>query len=284
MVLVKILSHVFAFIPDPLVMLLARFFTPLLLRASKKGKWGLKYTAIIPKVFPEKDREWHRSVIEGNTLHLLSLAGELLKARHKTKRGVNAKCYIKEGKQYFEELLESKDGFIIMTCHLGNWEYAGAYIAQNYRALYAPVFVEDSSGNKALSWMREDRNVVYLETGYDPRRSAKSLLKMIDVLKKGEIVFIVADQEALAGEYKGILFGKELRVFGGPFILGQKTGKTVLPHYSYRDRHGKIALCFDPPIHLKGENLQGDIEEVMGFFERHMREHPDQYIWSQDRW
>jgi lauroyl/myristoyl acyltransferase len=284
MFLVKLLSLVFAVVPDPFVMMLARIVAPFFIRASKRGKWGLRYTNIIPKVFPQKDEQWQHRAIEGNALHLMRLAGELLKARYKTKPGVNRKCYIKEGKEYFEDLLGTGEGFIIMTCHLGNWEYAAAFIAQNYRRLYAPVFVEESPGNRALNWMREGRNVVILETGYDPRRSARSLLKMIDVLNKGEIVYLVADQEALGGEYRGTLFGKELRIFGGPFILGQKTKKIILPHYNYRDENERIAICFDPPVHLNGEDLSRDIDTVMEFFERHIREHPDQYIWSQDRW
>ena len=284
MFLVKLLSLVFGCIPDPVVMRLARIVAPLFLRLSRRKKWRLRYTDIIPKVFPEKDGEWHRRTVKGNAVHLMRLAGELLKARYKTRPGVNRKCYMREGREYFEDLLGSGDGFIIMTCHIGNWEYAAAFIAQNYRTLYAPVFVEDSAGNRALNWMREGRNVVILETGYDPRRSARSLLKMIDVLNKGEIVFLVADQEALGGEYRGMLFGKELRIFGGPFILSQKTKKTILPHYSYRDKNGRIALCFDPPITLSGEDREADITLVIEFFERHIREHPEQYVWSQDRW
>jgi KDO2-lipid IV(A) lauroyltransferase len=284
MMLVKLLSLLFAIIPDPLVMLLSRCMAPFFLFLSKKGKWALKYPVVIPKVFPDREDEWHRKVIKENSVHLMKFAGELLKARYKTRPGVNRKCYIKEGKQYFEECLGSGEGFIIITCHLGNWEYAAAFIAQNYQKLYAPVFVEDSSGNRALNWMRERRNVEILETGYDARRSARSLLKMIEVLNTGGIVFLVADQEALSGEYRGMLFGKELGIFGGPFILGQKTGKKLLPHHSFREKGGKIALCFDPQFYLDGRNPKGDIARVMEFFERHISEHPGQYIWSQDRW
>jgi lauroyl/myristoyl acyltransferase len=284
MLLVKFLSAIFAAIPDPVVMRLAQVAFPLFHRLAKKGKWGLRYSTILPKVFPDRGEKWHRKVVRENTLHLLRLAGELLKAHYKTRRGVDRKCYIKEGEEYFHECLDSGEGFVIMTCHLGNWEYSAEYLSLNYRRLHAPVFVEDSSGNKALNWMREGRSVTILETGYDTRRSAKTLLTMIDVLKKGGIVFLVADQEAFAGEYRGTLFGKELRVFGGPFILGQKTGVRILPHYNYREKNGRLALCFDPPFSLNGKDLTGDIGMVMDFFEKCIGAHPDQYIWSQDRW
>ncbi|MBN2324598.1 MAG: hypothetical protein JXQ30_12755 [Spirochaetes bacterium] len=284
MFLVKFLSVLFAVIPDPVVMRLAGIMLPIFHRLAKKGKWGFRYPSIIPKAFPGMGEEWYRKVVRANTLHLLKVAGELLKAHYKTRRGVDRKCYIKEGEHHFRDCLDSGEGFVLVTCHLGNWEYAAEYLSLNYRRIHAPVFVEESSGNKALKWMREGRNVTILETGYDTRRSARTLLTMIDVLKKGGIVFLVADQEALAGEYRGTLFGKELRVFGGPFILGQKTGVRILPHYNYREKDGRLALCFEPSIRLNGKDPARDIGKVMGFFEKCIGAHPEQYIWSQDRW
>ena len=284
MFLVKFLSVIFAVIPDRVVMALARILLPLFHRLAVKEKWGLHYSSILPKVFPQKGTAWHMRVVRENTLHLLKLAGELLKAHYKTRRGVDRKCYLKKGEEYLRECIDSGEGFVIITCHLGNWEYAAEYLSLNYRRLHAPVFVEDSAGNRALKWMREGRNVEILESGYDTRLSARTLLRMIEVLKKGGAVFLVADQEAFTGEYRGTLFGKELRVFGGPFILGQKTGVRILPHYSYREKNGRLALCFEPPFRLEGKDLKTEIKMVMDFFEKSIGGHPEQYIWSQDRW
>ncbi|UCB45924.1 MAG: lysophospholipid acyltransferase family protein [Spirochaetota bacterium] len=285
MFLVKFLAVIFACIPDSFVMLLARILSPLILNAAKKEKWGLLFFRIIPKVFPEKDGQWHSMVIKKNAVHLMKFGGEMLQARYKKPFWGLPKCYIKEGKENFESLLNSDEGFIIMTCHLGNWEYAAGWLSVKYsRRLYAPVFVEESEGNRALNWLRGGRDVVILETSYNPRVSARTLLKMINLLKNGQIIYLVADQQALGGDYKGMFFGKELGIFGGPFILGQKTGKPILPLYNFRDEKNKIALCFEEQFVLNGENLDEDISIVMDFFERNIRKHPDQYIWSQDRW
>lgn len=235
-------------------------------------------------MFPDENADWHNRIVKQNALHLMKFGGEMLQARFKTYYFGVKKIYVKEGRVYLEKLIDSGTGFIIVTCHLGNWEYGGAYIAYKYKTIYAPVFVEESQASKALNWIRERRNVVFLETSYNPRVSAKCLLQMIGLLNRGEIVYILADQEALAGNYKGELFGKELSIFGGPFILGQKTKKPVLPMYTFRDERNKIALCFEKPFYLNGENLKNDIAKVIGFFEKKIREHPDQYIWSQDRW
>jgi lauroyl/myristoyl acyltransferase len=285
MFFVKLLAVIFACIPDSFVMLLARVVSPIIHNAAKKGKWGLLVSRIIPKVFPEKDEQWHRKVIKDNAIHLMKFGGEMLKARYKRPLWGLPKCYIKEGEESLEKLLQAGEGIIIMTCHLGNWEYAAGWLALKYgKRLYAPVFVEESEGNRALNWLRGGRDVVILETGYNPRVSARTLLRMINLLKNGEIIYLVADQQALGGDYRGMFFGKELSIFGGPFILGQKTGKPILPLYNFRDEKNRIALCFEEQFYLKGTNLEDDISVVMNFFERNIKKHPEQYIWSQDRW
>lgn len=284
MILIKIISVIFGIIPDPVVMFLARLFHPIFYRALKKGKWGLKAARIIPRVFKDKDRNWHDRVISQNALHLAKFTGEIFQARFKTRKGGFKKIVIGNGKEYLETLIESGGGFIIVTCHLGNWEYGAAYIAGAYRNLYAPVFMINSKANRALNWMRSGWGVYLLGTRYDPRTSAMTFFKMRDLLNHGEIIFLVADQEALGGDLKGKLFGKKIKIFSGPFILGQKTKKPFLPMYTLRDERNRIVINFEEPFYMKEGNMDQDIDRIMNFFERHISVNPEQYIWSQERW
>jgi len=284
MILLKTLSTVFGIIPDSIVMLLAHLIHPFIYCAVKKEKWGLKVKKIIPKVFKDKDKSWQDRIIKKNTLNLMKLAGEMLKAHFKTDWGLNKKCYIRGGLEYFEHLLNSDNAFIIMTCHLGNWEYGAAYLVLKYGTIYAPVFVENSKGNRLLNWSREGHGVVLLKASRNPRTSVKTFFQMRDLLNRGEIIYLVADQAALGGDFKGNLFGKELEIFGGPFILGQKTHKPILPMYTLRDEKNRIALYFEEPFYINGNNIEQGIERVMMFFERIIGEYPEQYLWSQDRW
>jgi len=284
MVFVKIISVIFFLIPDSVIMIIAYFIFPFFYRAMRKGKWGLKTAKIIPKVFMDKSQQWQRSVIKKNALHLMKFAGEMFKAHYKRDFWLMKKCFIKEGKSVFEDLLQQKRGFIILTCHLGNWEYAAAWLAMHYKRLYAPVFVENSEGNRALNWIRQGHNIELLAVSRNPRISAQSLLKMIKLLENGEIIYLVGDQAALGGEYRGKFFGKELRVFGGPFILGKKTGRSILPLYSIREKDNRIGLHFEAPFKLDGNDVEKDITRVNDFFERNIAKYPEQYLWSQDRW
>jgi lauroyl/myristoyl acyltransferase len=287
---VKILALLFGVIPLPVTYVLARILHPLFHGAVKRGKWGIKTRRIIPKVFSHLSRPEQDRIMRENSLHLLKFAGEMLKAHYGSDFCLRRRVYIAEGEERYRALCESGRGFTIITCHLGNWEWAAAYLAlgldRDYggRELYAPVFVEDSGGNDAINWVRQGHRVVLLEAGRDPRVSARTLLRMVDLLKRGEIVYLVTDQAAMGGDYRGSLFGAELRIFGGPFILGKKTGLPFLPLYCLRDGNNRLALHFEEPFHLKGENVKEDIRRVTGFFERNIGAHPEQYLWSQDRW
>ncbi|MFW6139521.1 MAG: lysophospholipid acyltransferase family protein [Spirochaetota bacterium] len=281
----KLLSLIFSVIPDSLVMYAAVVLSPIFYNIIvRKNRLGLRVAKIIPKVFKKREVSWQQHIIRQNSVHLMKLAGEILKAHYKKDWWLNKKCYIAEGRHYLDELFHSGQGFVIMTCHLGNWEYAAAYLAMKYQRLHAPVFVEDSPGNRALNWIRLGHRVELMEASTEPRVSAGTLRKILELLQKGEIVYLVADQEALGGSYQGVFFGKELVLFGGPFIIGRKTGRPLLPMYSLRDEKNRIALHFEEPMYLPGEDLQRDIRKVVDFFERNISRHPDQYIWSQERW
>ena len=281
----KLVALIFGILPGPIVMLLARLAHPIFYRAMKKGKWGLRARKILPKVFPGRDMYWYDEKLKQNALHLMKLAGEILKMKYWMKRFYKRKIYFREGQEYFEDIFKTGKGLIILTCHLGNWEYGAEFIAYKYeKEIYAPVFVMNSVGNRALNWMREGHDVVLLEARRDPKASARTFFQMRDLLKSGEIIYLVADQQALGGDMKGKLFGKDIRVFGGPFILSEKTHKPVLPFYTLRDEKNRIALYFEKPFYIENGELDRGIERAMRFFERIITQYPEQYLWSQDRW
>jgi len=283
--MLKLLIYIFACIPQSAVMGLAHILFPFVYRAAKKRKWGLRAQKIIPKVFKGREAGWYEQVLRQNTLHLLKFAGEMLKARFASDRSIQRKCYVKEGSEYLEKLMQGDTGFTILTCHLGNWEWSAAFIALLYDCtLYAPVFVENSKGNEVLNWAREGHRIKLLKTGRDPKTSLRTLFKMIELVKTGKVVYLVADQAALGGNYRGTLFGADLRIFGGPFIVGRKTRTPFLPVYNLRDENDRIALYFEKPFYLNGKDLDQDIRKVTDFFERNIGANPEQYLWSQDRW
>jgi KDO2-lipid IV(A) lauroyltransferase len=282
---VKLLVYVFAIVPDRCAMALARILNPFFYRRLTRGGWKfIKSPRVIPKLFPDRSPRWREGVIRRNSLHYVKLAMEMLKAHFITDRGLMKKTYIREGKSHLVRLLESGNGFVILTGHLGNFEYAAAYIGTVYRTVYAPVSVSNTAGSRLMNWIRQGHHVALIEVRSRPRASTAALGRMIHLLNRGEPLFLVADQRGKGGEYRGTLFGTRQKLYGGPFVLGKKTGKPFLPMYSVRDEKNRIAIHFLEPFFLNGQDTAADIRKVTDFFELMMREHPDQYLWDRDNW
>jgi hypothetical protein len=100
---------------------------------------------------------------------------------------------------------------------------------------------------------REGHNLVLFESSVKPGESARTLMKIKKLVRQGEVAFPVADQRGQGGNIEGEIFGKKLKLFGGPFIM---------------------------LFHLNGKNLNADVRKVSTFFERLMREHPEQHLRS----
>ena len=79
MIFFKLVVLIFGILPGPIIMLLARLIHPIFYRAMKKGKWGLRARKILPKVFPGRDMYWYDEMLKQNALHLMKLAGEILR-------------------------------------------------------------------------------------------------------------------------------------------------------------------------------------------------------------
>jgi KDO2-lipid IV(A) lauroyltransferase len=282
---IKLAMYLLAPFPDAVGMVLARIANVFFYPGVRRNRWKFIRTAkVIPKIFPDKSEAWRRRVIKENALHVAKLAFETLRTRFVGKRRINRKCYIREGKARLDALLRSGEGFFILTGHLGNFEYAAAFIAMNYRRLYTPVAVSNTPGSRLMNWAREGHNIELLESSVKRGKSARTLMKIIKLIRQGEIVYLVADQRGEGGDIEGEIFGKKLKLFGGPFITGKRTGKPCLPMYSLRDERNRIAVHFEEPFYLKGDDLQEDVRKVSAFFERIMREHPEQYLWARDLW
>ena len=88
-----------------------------------------------------------------------------------------------------KKILSSKDGFILMTAHLGNWEMILPVI-NHYKKITAVVRHHNNiGGNRFFSECRNLSNVTLIS-------NKGSRKKMIDALNHGEVLGLASDQNA----------------------------------------------------------------------------------------
>jgi KDO2-lipid IV(A) lauroyltransferase len=188
-----------------------------------------------------------------------------------------------EGLEYLDEALSFGKGVLMLSAHLGNWDYLSASIAMSG---YPLALITKISRSKALNdiWMgyREKTGVKMLMG----RGTMKESLKQ---LKGGGIVGFVLDQNARRKEGVFVpFFGRQACTLSSLAILSRRTGVPVVPVHIFR-KNGLHKIILEEPINTRYyEDQERDIIERTAAYtswtEKVIRQHPEQWAWLHDRW
>ena len=188
-----------------------------------------------------------------------------------------------EGQENLDKVFDQGKGVLLLSAHLGNWDYLSASIAMNG---YPLALITKISRSDALNdiWMghREKTGVTMLMG----RGTMKESLKQ---LKRGGIVGFVLDQNARRREGVFVpFFGRQACTLSSLAILSRRTGTPVIPVYTFRV-NGRHKVVFEEPIQTDNiEDQDLDILERTAAYtrwtEKVIREHPDQWTWLHNRW
>lgn len=213
----------------------------------------------------------------------MSLIEPELFARAVERDGLDAHVVI-DGAEHLDAALEAGRGVLLATAHFGAWECFGTVLCERFKPVWAVARPID---NPLLdAWVRESRG----RTSAGTVDKGGGGLKMARLLRDGEIVFALLDQNAgTAGvvmDFLGVPSSHH-RVAGA---MACRFGAAVIPAYLRREPgHLRYRLVIEPPVEpkpeLEGEAAQLDvIRRVSDSLERQVRELPGQWLWLHDRW
>lgn len=142
-------------------------------------------------------------------------------------------------------------GLLLILPHMGNWEVAGAVA----RDLGMPVLsaAENLANPLITQWFLDVRKMAGIDivlTG----RGARATGALIERLKAGETVALLADRDVTGRGIPVKFFGESTTMPAGPIALAVKTGAPVLVAGSYfEDGPGHRYIVSDPlPIPEEG--------------------------------
>ncbi|WP_337172235.1 lysophospholipid acyltransferase family protein [Gemmatimonas aurantiaca] len=188
-----------------------------------------------------------------------------------------------EGWDLLEKALAGGQGLIIVTGHLGNWEFGGSYLAARGIALDAvargmanPIF-ED--------YVNHTRHQIGMEVIHDRdavRRTPRSL-------RANRAVAFVSDHDALGLASTFVpFFGRPAKTPRGPAVFALRFGAPVLFMVVVRQPGGRYALFIEPVEIASTGDREADVDAIVLRFtqmlEAKIREYPDQYFWQHRRW
>ena len=194
------------------------------------------------------------------------------------------KRYIKKfvdirGLERVEKASKNPKGMILLSAHFGNWELAILTSSMKGFPLYLLAREQKMKRlNELLNILRESKGNSVIRKGAD----VKNIFR---VLRKGKSVGILADQNAGAGGELIDFMGRLASTATGPYRFAQKSGAWILPAFIHRVKGPYHELVVEPPMAIKkGEDIIPYMQEYNRLLEKHIRAHPDQWLWMHKRW
>jgi KDO2-lipid IV(A) lauroyltransferase len=185
-----------------------------------------------------------------------------------------------KGLEHLETALAKGKGVIALGAHIGNFALVGSRVgAEGFR--FHTLFRLPRDRRISALVVRYARTAFQEIIPSLPKRKAAS--KVLDVLKKNEIVFILADN-LKSGKIATRLFGQRVRTSRGPVSLALRSGAAVVPMYIVRNYQGVLELVIEPEIPMVREGkLAADIvnntHRIADYLEALIRNFPDQWSW-----
>jgi KDO2-lipid IV(A) lauroyltransferase len=189
-----------------------------------------------------------------------------------------------QGLDALRRAVESGEGAVVLTGHLGNWELAGAALAASGIPLDVVGKGMSNRGFEAeLVATRARLGMRVIDVGDAPKR-------VLRALGEGRAVAMLVDQNAHRSKVFVPFFGKRAATARGPALLALRTGAPIFLGAALRTpgAGGRYAISMDAvDFHPTGD-LESDVlslsTEFARLLEAAVRAAPEQYFWQHKRW
>ena len=174
-------------------------------------------------------------------------------------------------------------GVVFFTAHFGNWEcqsWASTIMGANFMAVGRPF--RNRLIYQKIAQLREGCGVKLVEK----RQAVKPLLQ---TLRKGGEIGLVADQYAGSDGVPTIFFGRVCSTSPSPAFLARRTHCPIVPAFCRNLPNGDFqAYIYEPFFVDETDNPEEDIrkatQRAMDCLENEIRLNPGSYLWAHRKW
>jgi lauroyl/myristoyl acyltransferase len=163
--------------------------------------------------------------------------------------------------------LAAAPGAIVLTAHMGNYDLGAALFAEKFnreiRLVRAPEPDRQTAQHLSASLEKSGEGAVKVDYN-----TAGALLSfdLLNALRLGEIVSIQGDRmDGDLAETPAHLFGQDVRLPNGPFVLGQVAHVPIYPLFIARSGYRSYQIIVREPITVlrSGRERENDIAEAV---------------------
>jgi KDO2-lipid IV(A) lauroyltransferase len=174
---------------------------------------------------------------------------------------------------------------IFVTGHIGNWELLAALVARRgYDASVVATPVYDERLDQRLVAARAVHGVETIRRG-----SASAARQLLSSLRRNAVLGMLIDQDTDVDGAFVPFFGRLAHTPVGAAALALRTDARVICGFLVREGASRHRLVLQGPVELvrTGDSDHDVVENtarLTEMIERHIRAHPDQWIWFHRRW
>jgi len=189
-----------------------------------------------------------------------------------------------EGIEHLDAAMGTHGRALLLTAHLGNWEI----LAASHRLTKYPLSIVVRPLD--APWLDALAERLRRKTGVELIDKRGALRPVVDALRRGRMIGILMDQNASRREGVFVdFFGRPASTSRSVALLALRTRTPVVPTFIRRDSDGCHTVFFYRELDVPDSNgSEAAVVELTArctaAIERAIREVPEQWLWSHDRW
>jgi KDO2-lipid IV(A) lauroyltransferase len=185
-----------------------------------------------------------------------------------------------EGQEILEKIKEDNKPVIFISGHFNNFELMAMHIEKsgiNLAAVYRPL------NNIFLNFLMEKIRKKYICKN-QIKKGLSGTRELIKCFKNNISVALMIDQRVSQG-IKSNFFGQAALTTTIPAQFVKKYNCTIVPVYIERKNNINFKITIHKPLEYKKDDTIENITLKLNILlEKMIRENPDQWIWSHNRW
>ena len=175
-------------------------------------------------------------------------------------------------------------GVVVVLPHVGSWETGGRWLAQQGYPM--TTVGEALEPPELFEWFVAQRAALGLSVlapGPD------TIVKLLDTLRSGRIVGLLADRDLSAKGIEVHFFGEKTTLPGGPALIALRSGAPLMTCAIYQRPKGRYHAILEPPLDsARTGSMRRDVqrltEDVARSLEGLIRRAPEQWHLFQPNW
>ena len=183
------------------------------------------------------------------------------------------------GEEILQNALAKGRGAILLSAHVGNWEFGGTLVRLAHYPLAVVAMAHNTSATNALvNRLRRSKGIKVIEVDQSPFSGLETLRH----LNRNGIVAMIGDKDFFGRGLPTPFFGRSVRFPVGPVVLAMASGAALIPAFVLKQPDGKYFGVLEEPIPL---TLEGERERIITenlgktaqVIERYIHRYPDQW-------